>query len=279
MRRIEFIAPVDAMRGNLSGNQELRYPTSNNKAWDAPAGKRSYANNYGTRYVGAKRSSNGRKYFSVKQRSATLINDNTRLQMALLAASSVIANIMSEDLRYQTYLSEFFEVSAAKRNGWTFKRYLQDAARQALAGKTHISFIAEGPVPVQVTEVYVVNPYSDATEPDDAFHIEDSFPKELLVKFWMQLATNPITFTVNGRQGIARVDESFFALAQSPALNVLGIEIVDNTKVKMGNGYLAFRQNGVEYGAAYMKPILENGASGVATPSYYLTDTAITPHS
>ncbi len=279
MRRIEFIAPVDAMRGNLSGNQQLQYPTSNNKAWDAPAGKRSYANNYGTRYVGAKRSRDGRKYFSVKQRSATLINDNTRLQMALLAASSVIANILAQDLAVQTYLSEFYEVSAAKRNGWSWKRYLQDGARQALATKTHITFIAEGEVPVQVTSVTITNPYINTSDPEGTFDIRSAFPTELLVKFWLQLANNPITFTVNGRQGIARSGDSFMGLSQNEHINILGIELEDNTKVKMGNGYLAFRQDGVEYGAAFMKPILENGAAGIPTPSYYLSDTPLTPHS
>ena len=279
MRRIEFIAPVDAMRGNLSGNQELRYPTDNNKAWDAPVGKRSYANNYSTRYVGAKRSRDGQKYFAVKQRSATLINSTTKTNMALLAASSVIANILAQELSVQTILLAFYDASAAKRSGWTFKRYLQDGARDALAGKMHITFVAEGPTSVQVSSVTITNPYIDTSDPEGTVSIRSAFPTELLVKFWMQLANNPITFTVNGRQGIARSGDSFMGLAQDEYINILGIELESNTKVKMGEGYLAFTQNGTAYGAAYMKPILENGAAGIPTPSYYLTDTPLTPHS
>lgn len=228
MRRIEFIAPVEAMRGNLSGNQVLRYPTDNNKAWDAPADKRSYANNYGTRYVGAKRTRDGHKYFAVKQRSATLINDSTRQQMALLACSSVIANILMQDLRVMTQLQEFFLASAASRNGWTLKRYLQDGARQGLAAKTHITFIAEGPTSVQVDSVTISNPFIDTALPAGGYDINQYFPAELLVKFFPQLSNGGFVFTIVGQQGVSFPGESWEALIGSTH-NILGLTTHTNT--------------------------------------------------
>ena len=222
MRRIEFIAPVEAMRGNLSGNQELRYPTDNNKAWDAPADKRSYANNYGTRYVGAKRSRDGHKYFAVKQRSATLINDNTRQQMALLACSSVIANILMQDLRVMTQLQEFFLASAASRNGWTLKRYLQDGARQGLAGKTHITFIAEGDVSVQETSITISNPFINTALPAGGYDINQYFPVELLVKFFPQLSNGGFVFTIVGQSAVSFPGETWATLIASTH-NILGL--------------------------------------------------------
>ena len=55
MKRIEFISPVEAMRGNLSRTkQTLLYAENDNPAWDAPVDKRSYARNYQPIFVGAK---------------------------------------------------------------------------------------------------------------------------------------------------------------------------------------------------------------------------------
>lgn len=39
MKRIEFIAPVEAMRGNLSGKQDLLYVENDNKAYEGPVGQ------------------------------------------------------------------------------------------------------------------------------------------------------------------------------------------------------------------------------------------------
>lgn len=222
MRRIEFIAPVDAMRGNLSGNQQLRYPTANNAAWDAPANKRSYANNYGTRYVGAKRSKDGHKYFAVKQRSATLINSATKTNMALLAASSVVANILAQDLAVQTSLLAFYDVSAAKRSGWTFKRYLQEGAREGLAAKTHITFAAEAEVPVSDDVVVISNPYINTALPEGGHSINDQYPAELLIKFLPQLSNGGFTFTIVGQTGVSFPNETWAQLIASDH-NILGL--------------------------------------------------------
>lgn len=222
MRRIEFIAPVDAMRGNLSGNQQLRYPTANNAAWDAPAGKRSYANNYSTRYVGAKRGRDGHKYFAVKQRSATLVNTATKTNMALLAASSVIANILAQDLAVQTPLLAFYDVSAAKRSGWTFKRYLQDVVREGLAAKTHITFAAEAEVSVQDDVVVIGNPYINTALPTGGHSIGDQYPAELLIKFLPQLSNGGFTFTVVGQTGVSFPNETWAQLIASDH-NILGL--------------------------------------------------------
>ena len=54
MKRIEFIAPVESMRGNLSGNQSLEYALNNNPAYDAPDGVQ-YARNYQPRLAPIKR--------------------------------------------------------------------------------------------------------------------------------------------------------------------------------------------------------------------------------
>ena len=89
MKRIEFVAPVESMRGNLSGNQVLQYAENNNPAYEAPNGTQ-YARNYATRYVGAKRSATNLKYFAVRTKNAATLNAVTRTNMALTGAVSII---------------------------------------------------------------------------------------------------------------------------------------------------------------------------------------------
>lgn len=96
MKRIEFVLPVESMRGNLSGEQTLVYAQNNNPAYEAPNGTQ-YARNYQGRYIGSKVSKSGLKYFNVKTKSATVLNDSTRLTMGTLAAVSAIRSALMKD--------------------------------------------------------------------------------------------------------------------------------------------------------------------------------------
>lgn len=194
MKRIEFIAPVEAMRGNLSrGKQTLLYAENNNPAWDAPVDKRSYARNYQPVFVGAKRSSDGHKYFSVKTKTATLITAAAKLNMALLAASSEMANVIKRDMQLLTGLQALFV--ANHPNGWSFKRWLMYYVREGLKTKRHISF----PAYQSLASIIVVNPYITATAPSTAVDVSMYFPLDLIYKFALQLgdadlAKFPLTF-------------------------------------------------------------------------------------
>ena len=95
MKRIEFIAPVEAMRGNLSGKQELEYPLNENPAFYAPTGKH-YATNYQPRFIGAKRASDNLKYFAIRTKSAVNMTTNSILAMAALGAAGAIIGVHSE---------------------------------------------------------------------------------------------------------------------------------------------------------------------------------------
>lgn len=196
MKRIEFIAPVEAMRGNLSrGKQTLLYAENNNPAWDAPIDQRSYARNYQPVFVGAKRSSDGKKYFSVKTKSASLITAESKLTMALLAMSSVLANIMKADLSMIDALQNLFV--ANHPNGWSFKRWLMYYTREGLKNKRHISFPSYG----SLAAIHVVNPFITAAAPSDAFNINVYVPTDLIYKFALILGDADLAkfpLTVNG---------------------------------------------------------------------------------
>lgn len=163
MRRIEFLAPVEAMRGNLSGNQKLLYPTQDNSAWDSPAGKRNYATNYETRYIGNKRAATGQKYFSVKTKSAVTMSPAMRRANGLLACSSTFADIIRTDLSILSQLQDLFLASYEKSIGWTFKRWISNIVRQGLINKSGAFYFD----PAGTPSPSVQNPFS-ATVPDQS---------------------------------------------------------------------------------------------------------------
>lgn len=202
MKSIEFLAPVEAMRGNLSGNQKLLYPTQNNSAWDAPSDKRSYATNYQARYIGAKRARDGKKYFSTKKRSAVTMSPNMRKNMAVLSCSSVLANIIMYDLTNFTELqNRWLNSYEYKQLGWTFKHWLLEPIKTALLSKNNIIYNAPG-----ASSIVYDNPFRFTGGPISGSSdvTTQYFPFELLYKFFNQLAVEPnATFTVDGLPAIA----------------------------------------------------------------------------
>lgn len=215
MRRIEFIAPVEAMRGNLSGRQNLVYAENDNPAYEAPNG-RNYARNYSPRYIGSKRSSDNRKYFAVKTRAATNLNAASRQTMALLGGAGAIYSSMlrRKDLQPYTTMERLYRynVDTLGYTG-TFRRFAMDFLREGLQNKVQ-NFTANAASIV----VSFKNPWYDGTMTDGA-----TVSTEVLVKFWLQLAPNAISFEVRRQPGIAQTAMTFGDLINNTSLNVLGI--------------------------------------------------------
>lgn len=121
------------MRGNLSGDQKLLYPTKNNSAWEAPQNQRSAATNYQPRYIGAKRVFNDLKTFSTRTRSSVNFTPAMRKNMALLAAVNDITNKAMQNLLIYDQLAALS--AEYSPDGWTFKHWLTSIVRQALIDK------------------------------------------------------------------------------------------------------------------------------------------------
>lgn len=233
MKRISFISPVEAVRGNLSGKRKLTYAPDNNSAWGVTSGERQYANNYVPRIIGARRSKDGQTYFAVKTKSAVKMSPAMRLQNAVLAASSVVANCIMADLSTLTALQRMFSGSYEFHQGWSFKRWIMASVRTGLKEKNDFFYNAAG-----VSSIVFQNPYKKSHVPT-SIDLPD-YPKELLAKFWMQLADSPITFTVAGQTGIAHTGDTFATLIAS-GYNTLGLEaaIEDDTNVvKLGDMFV-----------------------------------------
>lgn len=213
MRHIEFIAPVAAVRGNLSGKQNLLYPTKNNSAWDSPSEKRNYATNYTPRYVGAKRSRDGHTFFAVKQRAAVTMSSAMRKQQAVLGGTKAIYDVLMHTLSTYRIMQELYRESPEYTTyGWTIYKWAFNQIVGSIENKS-ASIRIVGKIGGQTSPLVVQNPWI-STAVSGAVTV--NIRPEILAKFWMQLANNPIEFTVNGKlKGVAHSGDTFGQVASS----------------------------------------------------------------
>ena len=209
-RMIEFLAPVESMRGNLSGKQDLLYPTQDNSAWDAPSGQRSYARNYKPRYIGNKRSSNLKTYFSVKRKQAVHQSGDSKYNQALLGATqAVYAAIRSsaERMPGTNYLIwDYLQMIYRQKREYgdldartTPFKYITDTIREQLDMKTTaIGFQAPS-----LTNLVIHNPWNHATT--QPTFVTVSVSTSILVKFWTQLHPLGMYFYVRNEVGISEI--------------------------------------------------------------------------
>lgn len=214
MKRIEFIAPVEAMRGNLSGKQTLEYPLNNNPAYEAPVGKH-YATNYQPSFIGAKRASDGLKYFAVKRRSAIRVTAKQKMNWAVTGACGAIIGSILADKTSELYawVMQCYEGQVQSGLKKTLRAWLSENIMRDLRAKAPmISFYYLFPTPL------FNNPFvSGGTDTHNV-----TISNEILVKFWSELANNPVVFTIDGQKGIAHNGDSFSNIIAG-AYNVLGI--------------------------------------------------------
>ena len=210
-KKVRFIAPVEVMQGNLSGKQDLKYPSNDNKAYEAPAGV-NYARNYTTRYIGAYRAKDGLKYFAVKQRSAIKISASSKLNMALLGATASIIAVLKKDTTFMGKMGA--SLVAAKAQGYmpesaTVEDYMRSRIRTALASK--VQYIAWGQsgagTPV------CTNPFVYVSGASQDVKVVELSAK-ILREFWGVLATSPVEFKINSAlKAIAHSGDTFGAVA------------------------------------------------------------------
>lgn len=216
MRRIEFIAPVESMRGNLSGSQKLVYPSHNNSAWDAPDGK-SAARNYTARYIGNQRF-NGAKGFSVRTKHVINNTGKTKKAQALLAGSALCYLAANKTLTLISTLQMAYDVAHTADPSLTYRKWLMDKFYSMLENKTRTLTVTS-----PSTSVTINNPWVMGGTGTDLQIAEADY-----VKFWGWLSVNGTYFTMlkpDGTKltGIATIGMTFIDLIDEPKLNILGL--------------------------------------------------------
>lgn len=168
MKRIEFIAPVESMRGNLSGSQSLEYADNNNHAYDAPNGVQ-YARNYQPRFIGAKRGSDNLKYFAVRTKTATNLKASTRRAMAVVGVTAAIRSaLMSAHAADYAKMQQAFNYLKTKgllpETQNTFKKWFDASVKSMLLYKRatwkftqgRISFTLHNPYDIGSADALVI---------------------------------------------------------------------------------------------------------------------------
>lgn len=231
MKRIEFIAPVEAIRGNLSGNQDLKYGANAGKAYDQEVGKVTAANNYDPRFVGAKRSRDGFKYFQVRTKSAVGLTSKSKKAMALLAGSAACFLAASKNLAIISQLQIAFVEAKASDPSLTFRKWLQGIMYEMLAEVQKSVTIA---VP-NLTDVVINNPWTMGTYGGTNLNVS----REILVKFGDELADPKIHKLTIGGMPFVTTD----GVSGTTANNVIwsGQQLLQKYNSEPVNGYPYYR--------------------------------------
>lgn len=246
-KRFKMLAPFDSVSGNVSGAQKLEYPVNGQRAYEGPAGK-NYAQNYKPRFIMNERKSDGRLYFQVKQRSATTITPSSKRAMAVLGGCGAIVGAILKDktsslyqLLYNAWLVTK-PVSVDTGLPSSFRKWLSAFTMGALRGKfSAISVLWNNDgAPAFIT---INNPFIQNGTGDEDVTISDG----AIVKFWDQLANNPISFSVEGLGMSVAHDDQVWNTYLGQNYNTLGLDgrdVSGTSYVVLGEQFL---MNGDEY--------------------------------
>lgn len=226
MKRIEFIAPVEAMRGNLSGAQKLQYPTDNQGAYEGPAGSVNYARNYSPRFIGAKIAKSGKKYFAVRTKTANHLTVKSKQAMALLGGTGAIVASILRDKTAEIYTNLYGAwVKAQELGGSTssFRQFLSGSVRRMLIQKSAVYHVQVGEFGQDID-----NPWNTTSQTPNV-----SISQAILVKFWSELAAKPIVIDVEGLKLIAHSGDTFQNVIES-GYNVMNLKALANVPGAVG---------------------------------------------
>lgn len=226
MKRIEFIAPVEAMRGNLSGAQKLQYPTDNQGAYEGPAGTVNYARNYSPRFIGAKIAKSGKKYFAVRTKTANHLTVKSKQAMALMGGTGAIVASILRDKTAEIYTNLYGAWVKAQELGGstsTFRQFLSGSVRRMLIQKSATYHVQVGEFGQDID-----NPWN-TTKPNPNVSISQA----ILVKFWSELAAKAIVIDVEGLKLIAHSGDTFQNVIES-GYNVMNLKALANVPGAVG---------------------------------------------
>lgn len=155
MKRIQYMAPVDWMRGKLSGNQLLTYDT--HSAYDTPTGNVVAADNYQPRLIAkVKGLYTPRKvrFFQVRTRTTVNMTAAVKKNLALMGGVGALFGSLVSDKSSAIYVA----VSALCPKRMTMRAFIAPVIRAALAAKLPDIEIADG--------VVIVNPWVSTDTPN-----------------------------------------------------------------------------------------------------------------
>jgi len=154
VKRIGYILPIDYMRGNISGRQDIEY--NGKQAYSIAVGDVVSANNYQPRVV-AKMMRSGKtdlRYFQVRTTTTVNMSASVQLNMALMgAAGALFASLVrSKDSKIYSDCMNLLPP------GKTLRAFIVPILREGLRAKDAHITIGSG--------VYIVNPWVSNDTPN-----------------------------------------------------------------------------------------------------------------
>ena len=162
--------PVDYVRGNISGRQNIEY--NGGDAYDIADGDRVTSNNYQPRMIAAVRdlySPRRIKYFSIRTRTTVNMTARMRRNLAEMGgAGALFASLITHK-----DAAIYAQCVAACPKGMPLRMFIMPLLRVGLAAKNSNIYIADG--------VNIVNPWvsSDTPNVPVSTAILDKFNSEL----------------------------------------------------------------------------------------------------
>lgn len=159
MKRIAYIAPIDYIRGSISGRQSLNY--NGGSAYSIPAGQSVTADTYTPRLVAQvyrMYSPRMLRVFQVRTRTTVNMTARHKLNIAVLGGAGAIYASLVNHSDAQIYADIVAAKDAANIKGLTLRQFVMPLVMQGLRIKSARIDIATG--------IYIVNPWISEESPN-----------------------------------------------------------------------------------------------------------------
>lgn len=151
MRRVEYIVPIDAMRGSLCERQVLEYAESNNPAWYAPDGLQP-ALNYKPILVVAKRDK--QRYYMVRTKSSARVDNSSKMSWAVFGGACALFGGINGSTSIKNQLMNIYRAASPNVK---FRRWCFNALRPMLQNKALSCTFGSG-----ASAVTLLNPWQNS---------------------------------------------------------------------------------------------------------------------
>lgn len=181
MKRITFIAPVESMQGNLTRGKNVNvYDSLGTPAYDMGSTGTYHAVNFKPCYIGARRASDGKLYFSMRKK-ATVNLAATKFAMAAFGGACSCTQAVSIDLIVFPNLQKIYKNLGGKATlGKAFRGWLTSKIVPMLSDKEASVTITDGAS--NPTTVVLNNPWIEGGTGQDI-----AIPQEIETKFASEL--------------------------------------------------------------------------------------------
>lgn len=159
VKRIAYIAPIDYIRGSLSGRQELKY--NGGHAYDIATGQKVAADTYMPRLIAKlyhAHTAGEFRAFQVRTRSTVNMTASNKISLAVMGGAGAIYAALLNNSSAPVYSDCISAWHAANIKGLEFRGYMMPKIMQGLRNKVASIVIAEG--------VEIVNPWISSSTPN-----------------------------------------------------------------------------------------------------------------